>query len=139
MTVVGQRLYDRSVKHRRLVRAEQLSHGEEVDECRLLQLAKDGMAAINRRGDARTISMLGLHCFRQFRIVGLEFKFQRTPPDRELLLEQLKSRLLPSIERQFMMENVMQLGARWHWRWEQDATHEDTTYRRRKTSDQAKR
>ena len=107
MVVVGQCLYDRLVEQRGLVGAKQLPHREDMRQCRFLKLAKISMTAINCRRHSRAIAMLGLHRLGQSRIIGFECQLQRAPLHRETLLEQFDLGALSSVERQFMVENIV--------------------------------
>lgn len=138
MAVVGQRLHDRFVERCRLVGSEQLPHGENVGERRLLQFAKHGMAAVDRCSDARSVAMFGLHCFGQSRVIRPEFEFERAVLDRESLFEQLQPGLLPGVEGQLVVEYIMEFGARRDRRGKQNAPDEHAADGRKEAGAHAK-
>ena len=99
----------------------------------------DSMASIDCRGDTRTVAMFGLHGFSQSGIVGPELEFDCAPLHGKSLLESSKQRPLPCIERQFMMQDVVDSGAGRCCCWKHDTTHENTSDRSKETGDEAKR
>ena len=134
MGVVGQRLYDRPVERRCLVRAKQLPHGKDVSKSCFLEFAKYAVTAVNRCSDKWTIAMFRIHRFCQLHIISLKLEFECAPSDAELLLEQLEPRLLARVKRQFMMQDIMQLSTGLPWRGKQEAANQNAADRSEKTS-----
>ena len=69
------------------------------------------MALVDRCGDARPVAMLGLDRFSEPGIVRPQFQLECAPLHGETLLQHFKSRFLVGVQRQLMMQHVVQLRA----------------------------
>ena len=69
------------------------------------------MAPIDSRGDTWAVAMLGLDRLGEPRIVGPQFQLQRPALHREPLLQLLQPGFLVRVERELVMQHVVQLRA----------------------------
>ena len=130
MGIIGERLHHRLVERPGLVGPEQLSHGKYMRKGRFLQIAHHGVTLIDRSGDAWPVAVLGFDRLGQARVVGAQLEFVSAPLHREALFQDLEACLLTQVQRQFVMQHLVQFSAGRHGSRKKRAADEHAADRR---------
>lgn len=98
---------DRCVETRRLIRAQQLPHGEYVGQGFLLELSHRLVRSIDCLHYLGSVPMLGFDGFGELCIVCPELELEGMAPDCEATFQQCELGLLAGVEIQMMVEQAV--------------------------------